>query len=88
MHMSRMEERKREWLKTRPYCNICNETIEDERCYVVEDGPDEFEYCICKKCLTEQLRIMKQSKVSAYLREALAEYLEYNCERITPTREV
>jgi hypothetical protein len=73
-----------EWArKTRPFCNVCDEPIQDERCYIL-DLDDPFEGCICKRCMMEELETMKKAKINTFLREAIAEMLEYGHESLTP----
>lgn len=72
-----------EWAKKRPWCQVCDEVIQDETCYVMEEN-DKINSCICKKCMEEEFNLMRKSKVSVYLREALAELVEYQCEQRTP----
>jgi hypothetical protein len=57
--------------------------IQDETCYVMEEN-DKINSCICKKCMDEQFTAMRRANISTYLREALAELVEYQCEQPTP----
>lgn len=75
----------KEWLKTRPWCNVCDQPIEGPFCYVMSES-DPMESCICKDCMSAQFNIMKKSKVNTYLREVLAEEVEYTFEKPTPHR--
>ena len=77
------ERQHKEWLKTRPWCNVCDEPIEGPFCYVMDDA-DPMESCICEDCMTAQLQLMRKAKINTFLREVLAEEIEYNFEKPTP----
>lgn len=79
------ERQHKEWLKTRPWCNVCDEPIEGPFCYVMDDA-DPMESCICEDCMTAQLQLMRKAKINTFLREVLAEEIEYNFEKPTPHR--
>jgi hypothetical protein len=48
------EDRKAEWLKTRPKCGICEQAIQDDYWYLV------FGRTICPTCLQEDCLIMAE----------------------------
>lgn len=82
-YQRKLEREHKLYLRGCPWCNVCDEQIEDARCYVL-DPNDEMGSCICKDCMEKQLRMMRATKINAWLMEAITEEMEYNWEHVTP----
>ena len=69
------DEKREEWLKDQPFCMLCDERIETDHCYIVDDYYAK-EACICKTCMDGQKDKLKKANINTGLREALEEYIE------------
>lgn len=71
--------------RRRPWCNVCDEQIEDHQCYVLDpDFP--FESCVHRKCMDKELG--KTTKVNFFIRDFIENYIKDEIGmKETPTQE-
>lgn len=71
----------------RPWCMVCDEEIEEDRCYVLDpDYP--FESCVHRKCMDRELGKMVK-EIAWFVRENIENHYKDEIGLSeTPTREV
>ena len=76
------ERERRRWLKGCPWCNVCDNQIEDAHCYVL-DPKDKMGSCICEACVKVEIEKMRKAKINRYVTETVEEYF-YEHLTVTP----
>ena len=84
-YQSRLEREHKKYLRGCPWCVVCDQQIDDPKCFVVE--PDcAFETCVCCDCMEKQLDAVRKV-ITPYLFERLAEFVEYDLKITTPHKD-
>lgn len=85
-YQRRLEAEHKLYLRGCPWCNVCDEQIDDMKCYILDDS-NPFETCVHEKCMEKQFDNMKKNGVNVFVQETIMEDFDYHHHGVTPHKE-
>lgn len=84
-YQARLDRERKKYLRGCPWCCVCDEQIEEPKCYQLIKG--DFETCVHESCFENEVKKLRKTNVATAIKDTLEELLNEETACITTPHE-